>query len=165
MDLILAGIIAVGAITGFIKGGLKQLAALVGLVVGLLLARAMFAALGAKLATELGTSVTIAQIIAFVMIWIIVPVILSLIATALTKMIEIVNLGLLNRLLGAALGGLKYVLILSLVISFLEYVDDKDELIGKKVKESSVLYHQIEDFSGMFIPAMKNVTNELLETV
>ena len=165
LDLIIAGIIGIGAVSGFIKGGLKQFAGIVGLIVGLLLARAMYVALGQRLAVELNTSVTIAQVIAFLMIWIIVPLILSLVASALTKMIEVIHLGIINRLLGALLGGAKYALLLSLLIGFIEYIDDKNTLVDKKIKEASELYYPVEGLLDWCIPLAKDVTNDLIENV
>ena len=82
----------------------------------------------------------------------------------LTKALEIVHLGIVNRLLGALLGALKYALIVSLAISLLEYIDSKDELINRTVKQSSLLYYPVGELSGLFIPAIKNVTNEIIET-
>ncbi|WP_300763267.1 CvpA family protein [uncultured Bacteroides sp.] len=164
LDWIIIAIIAIGVVLGFMKGAIKQAAAIVGLVAGLLLARALFSQLGEKLAVGLGTSVSVAQVIAFFMIWILVPIVFLLLASMLTKALEIVHLGIVNRLLGALLGAVKYAFIVSLAVSFLEYIDNKDELINRTVKHSSLLYYPVRELSGLFIPAIKNVTNEIIET-
>ena len=164
LDWIIIAIIALGVVFGFMKGAVKQAATIVGLIAGLLLARALFSQLGEKLAVELGTTVSVAQVIAFFMIWILVPVVFLILASMLTKALEIVHLGIVNRLLGALLGALKYAFIVSLAISFLEYIDSKDEMINRTVKQSSLLYYPVKELSGMFIPAIKSVTNEIIET-
>ena len=46
---------------------------------------------------------TFAQILAFVVIWIVVPLLFLLVAALLTKAMEAVSLGWLNRWLGAGL--------------------------------------------------------------
>ncbi|MBM6961123.1 CvpA family protein [Bacteroides caecigallinarum] len=164
LDWIIIAIIALGVVFGFMKGAVKQAATIVGLIAGLLLARALFSQLGEKLAVELGTTVSMAQVIAFFMIWILVPVVFLILAYMLTKALEIVHLGIVNRLLGALLGALKYAFIVSLAISFLEYIDSKDELINRTVKQSSLLYYPVKELSGLFIPTLKNVTNEIIQT-
>lgn len=164
LDWIIIAIIALGVVFGFMKGAVKQAATIVGLIAGLLLARALFSQLGEKLAVELGTTVSVAQVIAFFMIWILVPVVFLILASMLTKALEIVHLGTVNRLLGALLGALKYAFIVSLAISFLEYIDSKDELINRTVKQSSLLYYPVKELSGLFIPTLKNVTNEIIQT-
>ena len=164
LDWIIIVIVAVGAILGFMKGAIKQVATIVGLVVGLLLARALFSQLGERLAVELGTTVSVAQVIAFFMIWILVPVGVLLLASMFTRALEVVHLGIVNRLLGALLGALKYAFIVSLAVSFLEYIDSKNELINRTVKQSSLLYYPVKELSGLFIPTLKNVTNEIIQT-
>ncbi len=164
LDWIIIAIIALGVVLGFMKGAIKQAATMVGLIAGLLLARALFSQLGEKLAVELGTTVSVAQVIAFFMIWILVPIVFLILASMLTKALEIVHLGIVNRLLGALFGALKYAFIVSIAISFLEYIDSKDELINRTVKQSSLLYYPVKELSGLFIPTLKNVTNEIIQT-
>ena len=164
LDWIIIAIIAIGILLGFMKGAVKQAATIVGLVAGLLLARALFSQLGERLTVELGTSVSVSQVIAFFLIWILVPVVFLLLASMLTKALEIVHLGIVNRLLGALLGAVKYAFIVSLAVSFLEYIDNKDELINRTVKQSSLLYYPVKELSGLFIPTLKNVTNEIIQT-
>ena len=52
-------IVGLGAVVGFSKGFIRQLASVVGLVAGLLVARALYASVGEKLAMETGTSLTL----------------------------------------------------------------------------------------------------------
>ncbi len=163
IDIILLVIIGVGVVFGLMKGALKQLAAIVGLIVGLLVARALFGTVGEWLAPALGTSLTIAQILAFVLIWVAVPIAFSLVASLLTKALDALKLGWLNRWLGSVFGALQYILLISLGIQVLEYIDPKDELISSTKKNESVLYYPIKEFSESFFPAVKNVTDKLIE--
>lgn len=76
-------------------------------------------------------------------------------ASALTRVIDIVKLGFVNRMLGAGLGALKYMLLVGIAIHFIEFVDSKDNLIKSTVKQESVLYYPMEDFSDIFIRLLK----------
>lgn len=97
IDWVIIILLALGAASGFMKGFFKQLAAVVGLIAGLLVARALFAGLGEQLAVAVGTSVTFGQILAFLLIGLIVPLGLSLLASALTKIVDMAGLGFINR--------------------------------------------------------------------
>ena len=123
-------------------------------VAGLLVARALFASVAEKLAPVLGTSTVIAQILAFVLIWVAVPLGFVLVASFLTKALDAVRLGWLDRWLGSGLGALKFLLLTSLVIY---------EMIDATKKQESVLYYSIRDLSGIFFPVFKNVTEQLIE--
>ena len=81
IDIIILVLIGIGAISGLMRGSIKQLAQIVGFVAGLLLARGMFGVVAEQLAPALGTSITIAQILSFIFISVAVPIRCSLIAS------------------------------------------------------------------------------------
>ena len=163
IDIILLAILALGVIRGYMRGLVRQLASLVGLVAGLLIARALYAGVGEYLSVQMGTSVGLSQVIAFFLIWIAVPLVLSVVAFLLTKALQIIKLGFLNRLLGAVLGGLKYALILSLLLQLMAYIDPKSEMIPKETKNQSKFYNKIESFTDIFIPIINKYTEEVEE--
>ncbi|MBQ8502009.1 MAG: CvpA family protein [Bacteroides sp.] len=160
IDIIILIIFVLGAILGFMKGFLKQLATLLGLIVGLLAAKALYAGLAEKLSPILNDSMTAAQIVAFVGIWIAVPLAFTLIASLLTKAMEFISLGWLNRWLGAGLGVLKYMLFTSLIICVIEFLDSDNKLISKTMKQESALYYPMEEFAGIFFPVIQHVLSE-----
>ena len=154
IDIIILAAFGLGAIIGFMKGFVKQLASLLGLIAGLLAAKALYASLAVKLCPTLTDSMTVAQVLAFVFIWLAVPLLFSLGASLLTRAMEAVSLGWLNYWLGAGLGALKYLLLTSLLIGVIEFIDGK--------KKESVLYYPMEEFAGIFFPAAKAVTEQIV---
>ncbi|WP_291528158.1 CvpA family protein [Bacteroides sp. UBA939] len=162
LDIIILAVIGVGAVVGFIKGFIKQLAAILGLIVGLLAAKALYVSVAEKVFSKITDSMTFAQILAFVAIWVMVPLLFLLAAALLTKAIEAVSLGWLNRLLGAVLGALKFLLLLSLLVYVLEFIDSDNTLVDKTKKEESVLYYPIKSFAEIFFPAAKEVTEQYI---
>jgi len=165
IDIIILVLIGVGVVQGLMKGSIKQLAAIVGFVAGLLLARALFGTVAGQLAPALGTSITIAQILSFILIWVAVPLGCSWVASILTKALEAVNLGWLNRLAGALLGALKVMLLVGLGIYVLEYIDPKSEMISKTTKKASVLYHPMKDLVNQCLPVIKDMTDDIKDVV
>ena len=73
-----------------------------------------------------------------------------------------VSLGWLNRMLGAGLGALKYLLLVSLVICVIQFIDSDSQLISQTKKEQSLLYYPMESFAGIFFPAAKEVTQQYI---
>ncbi len=161
IDIIILVIVGAGAVLGFMKGFLKQLAGLLGLVAGLLLAKALYATVAERVFLPLTDSLTVAQVIAFIVIWLAVPLVFLMVASLLTKAMEAVALGGVNRLLGALLGALKYALLVSLLICVVEYIDADHTLLKKTKKQESVLYYPMEKFAGMFLPAAREVAEEI----
>ncbi|MDY3137382.1 MAG: CvpA family protein [Bacteroides sp.] len=162
IDIIILIALGAGVIIGFMKGFIRQLASILGLIVGLLAAKALYTSLAVKLCPTVTDSMTVAQILAFVIIWIAVPLIFTLVASVLTKAMEAVSLGWLNRLLGAGLGALKYLLLVSLVVCVIQFIDTDSQLISQTKKEESLLYYPMERFAEMFFPAAKEVTQQYI---
>ena len=162
IDIIILVIVGAGVVTGFMKGFIRQLASILGLIVGLLAAKALYASLAEKLCPAVTDSMTVAQILSFIVIWIAVPLIFTLVASLLIKAMEAVSLGWLNRWLGSGLGALKFLLLTSLVICVIEFIDADNTLIDKTKKEESVLYYPMAKFAGIFFPAAKEVTQQYI---
>ena len=96
-------------------------------------------------------------------IWIAVPLGFAFVASLLTKALDAVHLGWLNRWLGSGLGALKYMILIGLAIHVIEYIDPNNEMISATKKKESVLYYSMRDLSGIFFPVFKNVTEQLIE--
>jgi len=159
IDIIILIIIGAGVVAGFMKGFIRQLASILGLVVGLLAAKALYATLAEKLCPAVTDSMTVAQVLAFIVIWVAVPL---LVASLLTKAMEAISLGWLNRWLGSGLGALKFLLLTSLVICVIEFIDSDNKLISATKKSESLLYYPMETFAGIFFPAAKNITQQYI---
>ena len=162
IDIIILIAIGAGVVTGFMKGFIRQLASILGLVVGLLAAKALYASLANQLCPVVTDSMTVAQILSFIIIWIAVPLIFTILASVLTKALNVVSLGGVNRLLGAGLGGIKYLLLVSLLVCVIEFIDSDSHLINKTKKDSSLLYYPVETFAGVFFPVAKEVTQKYI---
>lgn len=162
IDIIILVLVGVGALIGFIKGFIKQLASILGLIIGLLAAKALYVTVAERVFSKITDSMTFAQVLAFVVIWLVVPLLFLLVAALLTKAMEAVSLGWLNRWLGAGLGALKFMLLASLLICVIEFIDSDNTLIRKTIKQDSVLYYPIESFAGIFFPAAKEVTEQYI---
>ncbi len=162
IDIIILFFIGIGVVTGLMKGFIRQLASILGLIVGLLAARALYQALAERLCPALTDSMTVAQVLAFAIIWIAVPLLFSLVASLLTRALEAVSLGWLNRWLGSGLGAIKYMLLVSLMIFVIEYIDGDNKLIGATKKKESALYYPMERFGKIFFPAAKNMTEQYI---
>ena len=162
LDIVIIAFFVWGAVSGFMKGFIKQLATLLGIIVGLLAAKALYSMVAEQYISKITESATIAQILAFVLIWIGVPLLFTLFAEIFTRALEVISLGWLNRFLGAGLGALKFLILVSLLVSVFEFIDSDNRIVEKNIKDESVLYYPMKDFAGIFIPAAKGVTEQLL---
>ncbi len=163
IDIFILVILGLGLIAGLVKGFIKQVCTLIGLVAGLLVARALYAMVGEQLAPHIGTSVSVAQIISFIVIWAIIPALLMLAGATLTRALKFIHLGAVNRLMGGIAGIALHLLFLGILIKVVEYIDPEEKLLSRQVKQESVFYHTVEETAGVFFPAIKEVTEQLIK--
>lgn len=108
-------ILAIAAIVGFRKGAIKMGAHFAGTIVGMVLAYLYYKEVGEFIAPYIGTEGKTSSILAFPIIALAVPIGFGVLGTFLTKVVSIVHLGLINRLLGAAISVVCYGAILMFV--------------------------------------------------
>ena len=53
-------------------------------------------------------------------------------------------------------------LLIGLAIHVLEYLDPKSEVISKTKKETSTLYSPVKEFTDIFFPVLKDVTDKIV---
>lgn len=160
VDLILVVVLLWGAIKGWSSGLFRQLASIGGVLAGLLVARMLYAALGDWMAPQLGAPQTAARVLAFILIWVGVPMALSVVAFLLTKTVECLCLGGVNRLAGAGVGVLKY----GIVLSSLLHVLTAFQWIGPQSTDQSLLVRPMADSGALLFRCLKATWNSLPDT-
>lgn len=73
----------------------------------------------------------------------------------LEKFINLIQLKLVNKVAGASFGGLKLLLILSVLIVIINSYDEDLNLIPQETKDESVLYVPLTNLSKTLVPALK----------
>ena len=155
IDIIICALLVVGLILGLLNGLVKQIASFAGLVCGLLLGRMLYLPVGEWLVTTLSFSAGAARITAFILILVVVPLLFSVLGWLVTKMLQAVKLGWINRLLGALVGVLKFALLAGVIITGIELCDRHNTFIAKEKKEASVLYYPLYNAAGIFFDGVK----------
>ena len=118
-DVGIISIVLILSIKGFIQGFVKELFGLIGLVLGLFLGL-KYSDEVAKLISENLTMLndkSLLSMLGFLSILIVVWIFFTLLGAIISKLATISGLGFFNRLLGFIVGGGKYFIIFSLIIT------------------------------------------------
>jgi membrane protein required for colicin V production len=141
IDIILLIPMAWFAYKGFGKGLIIELFSLIALIAGIY-AAVYFSDYAAKfLIGNFTLNEDYVPIISFVITFIGVVVIVYFAGKLLEKLVDMVALGILNKLTGAAFGILKAAVFMSIVIMLINSIDNK--WIPKEKKKESVLYSPV----------------------
>lgn len=128
-------VVAVWAIfSGWRNGLLKELASGFGFLVGLFIAASCYSSFGKYLAVNGTEGNMMTSIVAFFILWVVVPIALGLAANLLTKVLNRLHLGALNRAAGSLVSLVKFTVLISCILSVMDSIGILNE---KRTAESS----------------------------
>ena len=159
LDFVIIAMFVIGAIRGLMTGFLRQVASIAGFFIGLLAAFLLNSAFGDWLAPRVGVDAFGARSLAFILLWIGIPVGLSFAAYLLTKALGLVGLGGLNRLGGAVVGGVKYLIF----IGFLLNVAVRLQAITPETEAGSRCSRPVRSVSAFLFDICKTQMNKKAE--
>lgn len=154
IDIVLGIFLLIGLIQGFRKGFFVELASLVGLVLGVVGALYFSHFVSGFLEKFTNWNGQTLHLVAFVVTFIGIVILVSLLARMLTKTLDLMALGLLNKLLGSVFGILKLAFIASLILLFLNSFESEISFLEEEKKEASILYKPVASLAPMVLPKL-----------
>lgn len=151
LDIFILIVIAWSLYNGWRAGFIRELLSTAGLLVGLFGASIAYSAFGETLAIATGSKVNmVTNIIAFFLLWIIIPLALGFAATLLTKVLRTLHLGTINSAAGAGVSLLKYVILLSCLLTAMHSLG----ILHQERVEKSVLYRPVSGVLSWAVDAV-----------
>lgn len=160
IDIILGIFLLLGLVRGFMKGFFVELASLVALIAGIFGAIHFSYYASSFIAEHVDWEENYINLAAFAVTFIIIIVIISLAGKLLTKLANVIALGILNKLLGGAFGVVKMAFLASVIILFFEAVNNNNSLIEQKKIDSSVLYSPVSKIAPLVLPSILKEAKE-----
>jgi membrane protein required for colicin V production len=145
-----------GAVMGFKKGLVLELASLVGLILGIYGAIKFSDYTAEKLVQYAEITQEWLGLISFLVTFIAIVFGVFLLAKILNKALKLVALGTVNRILGLLFGTLKFALIVSIGLYFFENMNRKFEFVEKDFAKESMLYEPIKLATAPFKELMED---------
>ena len=156
IDIILLVFILLGLVRGFMKGLFVEIASLLALILGVYGAIHFSNYAAEILESKTDWNEKTIAITAFAITFITIVILISLAGKALTKLADFAALGILNKLLGGAFGGLKIALILSVVLNIFSKMNKTLPFVDDETISESILYAPVKDLTPMIFPSMYN---------
>ncbi len=152
IDIVLLGFLLLGLIRGFLKGFFVEIASLVALVAGVYGAIHFSDYAASFFEDSVDWDEKYVNILAFAITFIIIVLAIALAGKALTKLADFAALGILNKLLGALFGGLKMVLILSVLLNVFDKLNTTMSFWDEAQTEQTVLYKPVKSVVPLLFP-------------
>ena len=125
---------------------------LVAIAMGVFVAKRLSSPMMMLLQEHLGVTQRVAQPLSYFVVVCVVVGGMYILAWMLTKILKAMKLGTVNRIFGAVLGTVKWVLILSVVLNFVALIDKYVPVKSKPAVRNSRLYAPIENASVFYKP-------------
>ena len=157
LDLFILVVILWSLYNGWRAGFIREALSTTGLLVGLLGASFVYSTLGDALVIATGNQVNmVTNIIAFFLLWIIIPLVLGFAATLLTKMLGKLHLGSINSASGAALSFIKYLCLLSCILTAMYSLG----ILNEERVQKSVCYPPVSGVLSWAVDAVFAESND-----
>ncbi len=161
LDIILAVLLLIGIIRGFLKGFIFEVAVLGVFFLGLW-AGFKFAAYANPYVLKVidPDPRTLYYISSFIM-FLLISTGIILLARLFTGLVNMAALGIFNKIAGAVLGGLKYALVLSIIIFYFNKLDSKYKWISPDTKAESYFYYPLAKIAPVILPVIEGVKKKV----
>ncbi|NDP19531.1 MAG: CvpA family protein [Paludibacter sp.] len=154
LDLLVLIPITIGFVFGLFKGLIKELTSLAAIVFGIYGAKIFAPSVSEMLEKSFEFSSKTSKPVAYLILFVTIAVILLVIANMLDKLFSSLSLGGFNKLMGGIFGGLKYALIVSVLLNIFDALDSRFSIVKIETKEQSLTYKPLMKFG----PALWNET-------
>ncbi|MGB8705720.1 MAG: CvpA family protein [Gillisia sp.] len=154
LDVILALLLLYGLVRGLFRGFLAELASVVAFILGIYGAIYFSYLLKNFLFTAFNWNPHFVALISFALTFILIVLAISWIGAILTKAVNIVMLGFINRLLGGLFGIIKIAFITSIFIMIFKSVNTNYDFVDKETIDNSVLYPSIKATAPALLPSI-----------
>jgi len=139
-----------GAFKGFKKGFILQSFSIIALLLGIWSGFTLSGMVTPFLSKYM--SALACSIVAFIIVFLSVLALVYLSGHILSKLVSIIALGLINRLAGATFGILTNALVLSVVITFFNKINDIKHFVPEEQLENTCLYRPIGKTASVIFP-------------
>lgn len=145
-SIITLGVIAIGAITGGLKGFARQILELIGLVVSFLVAAVLSTWVASFFSNHSSVPYVPALVVGFIIVFVAGIVAFHFVAIAAQKLIQTSLLGWFDRACGAALGLVFATLLVSIIATLALEVPLSSEL--RRALDSSTVVNFVQPIAG-----------------
>lgn len=152
LDVVIVAVLVWSAISGFSKGFIVQVFSLAALIIGVFCAYKLSHFVAGFIASSLSTEPTFTNIIAFTITFIGIWILVYMTGKVVHQIVQVVMLGLVNRILGVVFALLKTTLVLSILLIVFESVNAGTNMVAQDTIDESFTYKPLKKVGNFIFP-------------
>lgn len=163
VDIILGILLILAFISGYKKGLLLALSGLIGLIAGIFGAYYFWQITGRIFFSWFDWNPKTIMWISFLITFLIITIAVNILGRILTKIINFVFLGFINKILGGLFSVISFAFFISVIFLFLENSEWTGYAVSEEKKETSKLYEPIASLAPAIVPGLLQTYEEWKE--
>ncbi len=145
-------------IGGLMNGLVRQVASLVALILGIWAGWHFSSLVAQGIQMFIKDNDSLVNIISFAIVFIVVLILVNMIGRGLSKIVQLALLGWLDKLLGVIFGIVKYAFVLSVLIYFINSLNDIYSFIPDDLFSGSRLFPILEKIAPSVFPYLEKIS-------
>ena len=151
-DLIIIILLVAAFIKGYSKGLIMQLVGLAAIIIAAIFGGRLAAIILPELNNLLDISPNFARVLSFIIAFSLIAFVFLLIGGVIQRFIDVIMLGIINRLLGAVIGVGTMMVFLSIILNLVLMLDTNESIINEGIKEESFFFSRVEAVVPAIVP-------------
>lgn len=157
IDIVVAVIIIACAVFGAIKGFISQIVSIISLVLGIWCACKLSELLARYVKEWFSIGESAVYIVSFIIILVVVIILCHFIGRGIEKIIRLTMMNWLNRMLGFLFAAAKAIIIMSVAVYIIDYIDNAWGLVPEGLAGKSLFYSTFLKISQTFFPYLQSI--------
>ncbi|MAV66291.1 MAG: CvpA family protein [Flavobacteriaceae bacterium] len=151
IDSICLIILIYGSYKGFKNGIVGELLSFLGILLGIYLSKTYYPIVDEYLATIFDSTNQLVSLISVILIFSVTIILTKILSKVITKALNVMALGLLNKLIGSIFGLLKYLLILCIITFIFSQANDIFVFIETNKIEETQIFSKIQKINDYIL--------------
>ncbi len=156
LDIIISILLLIGIVRGFMRGFIYEIAILGVMFVCYFLGFKIADVLASWIGKIFTTNSTTLHYVSLLLAWIGISIGIFFLAKLFEGLINIVALGIFNKIAGAIFGGFKYAFLLSLFFFFFNKMNFSTSWLNSDAKAESFFYYKLLNISTTVFSSLEN---------
>ena len=155
LDIILVLPLIWAVYKGVTKGFVGQLASLGALILGIFGSIKLSGLVGNWIHVKFDMAEKLAHFSSFVILFVVILILVFFISRLIQSSIKSAGFGVLDKILGVLFALIKWIVILSVILTFFDVINQKMDFVERKETEKSCLYKPLVQLTPKIFPSLR----------
>lgn len=158
LDIVILLPLLIGLVRGTMRGLITEVIAIAAVILGFIGAKLWGQRFSEWLLTQFTWPQPVCDAVAYALLFLGIAIALNIVGRLFSKLLKAIQLGWINRLLGAAFGLAKWTLIVLAIVFCVNKLDAQFKFLQPELKKQSIIYPEAVKLADQALDYVKNVT-------